>query len=62
MNIMNQSDFINRLKKTYKQRAKWARKQGICAYRLYHRDIPDVPVIVDIYNEDIVLWVSLEKR
>ena len=59
---MNESDFINRLKKNFKQRAKWARKQGVYAYRLYHRDIPDVPVIVDIYNDEIVLWVSPRKK
>ena len=42
--------FSNRLKKKYKELRKWARKNRICCYRLYDRDIPEVPVSLDLYE------------
>ena len=40
----------NRLKKRYKELRKWARKNRISCYRLYDRDIPEVPVSLDLYE------------
>ena len=40
----------NRLAKKYKLLKKWARKERITCYRLYDRDIPEVPVAVDLYE------------
>jgi 23S rRNA (cytosine1962-C5)-methyltransferase len=31
--------------------AKWARKQGISCFRLYEKDIPEFPMIVDWYGD-----------
>ncbi len=42
--------FSNRLKKKYKELRKWARKNRISCYRLYDRDIPEVPVSLDLYE------------
>lgn len=42
--------FANRLSKRFKQLRKWARKNRITCYRLYDRDIPEVPVAVDLYE------------
>lgn len=42
--------FANRLKKKYKELRKWARKNRITCYRLYDRDIPEVPVSLDLYE------------
>ena len=42
--------FGNRLKKKYKELRKWARKNRISSYRLYDRDIPEVPVSFDLYE------------
>ncbi|MDR3174841.1 MAG: class I SAM-dependent methyltransferase [Treponema sp.] len=44
----------NRLRKRHKHLAKWARKQGIGAYRLYDRDIPEIPLVIDLYQGQIV--------
>lgn len=44
--------FYNRIKKRYKHLRKYAKRCGICAYRLYDKDIPEVPVAVDIYIEE----------
>ena len=42
--------FTNRLRKRYKELRKWARKNRISCYRLYDRDIPEVPVSLDLYE------------
>ena len=48
--------FSNRLSKQYKSLKKWARKERIMCYRLYDKDIPEIPLAVDFYEllpEDI---------
>ncbi|UTC45894.1 methyltransferase domain-containing protein [Treponema vincentii] len=45
--------FYNRLVKRYKHLKKYARRLGVFAYRLYDRDIPEIPVAVDLYIEDV---------
>jgi len=42
--------FSNRLKKKYKEIRKWARKNRISCYRLYDRDIPEIPLSLDLYE------------
>lgn len=42
--------FANRLAKKYKQLRKWARRERVTCYRLYDRDIPEVPLAVDLYE------------
>ena len=42
--------FGNRLKKKYKELRKWARKNRVSCYRIYDRDIPEVPVSLDLYE------------
>lgn len=44
-------DFQNRLAKNHKHFAKWAKRVGTEAYRIYDRDIPQYPVAVDIYGD-----------
>ena len=44
--------FYNRLVKRYKHLKKYTRRLGIFAYRLYDKDIPEIPVSVDLYIED----------
>lgn len=40
----------NRLQKQYRQLKKWARKNQISSYRLYDRDIPEIPLCLDLYT------------
>lgn len=42
--------FENRLKKKYKELRKWARKNRITCYRMYDKDIPEIPVSLDLYE------------
>ena len=41
---------VNRVKKNAKHRRKWARREGITCYRLYDRDIPELPLVIDDYE------------
>ena len=40
----------NRIAKNFKQLRKWARKNLVSCYRLYDRDIPEIPLAVDLYE------------
>ena len=42
--------FSNRLAKKYRLLRKWARRERVTCYRLYDRDIPEVPLAVDLYE------------
>lgn len=48
--------FINRIKKNFTFLKKWAKKEKTNAFRIYDRDIPQYPYIVDYYNEYIVVY------
>ena len=42
----------NRLRKRYRHLSKWARRTGTGAFRLYDRDIPEIPLVLDFYREE----------
>ncbi len=42
--------FSNRLSKKYRTLRKWARKNRVSSYRLYDRDIPELPLAADVYE------------
>ncbi len=42
--------FANRLGKMARHRRRWPKRRGITCYRLYNRDIPEVPLAVDLYE------------
>lgn len=46
----------NRLEKNLKKLKPWAQRAKIEAYRIYDRDIPEYPYIVDIYGEFILVY------
>jgi len=43
--------FANRLKKRFRHLGKWARRTGTGAFRLYDRDIPEIPLVLDLYGD-----------
>ncbi|MHC6202716.1 class I SAM-dependent methyltransferase [Breznakiellaceae bacterium SP9] len=43
----------NRLSKRYKHLKKWAKRNNIEAFRLYDRDIPEIPLLLDLYGTAI---------
>ncbi len=52
----------NRLVNRFRHVAKWARRQGITCFRLYEKDIPEFPMIVDWYEGDVVAWFYHRTR
>lgn len=42
--------FVNRLKRKYKELRKQMRKNRVSCYRLYDRDIPEIPLSLDLYE------------
>lgn len=47
--------FRNRLTKVFRHLSKQAKRQGISSYRLYDRDLPEFPLIIDVYEDKIYL-------
>ncbi len=45
--------FAVRLKKRAKHLRRWPTKRGITCFRLYERDIPEIPLVVDIYEDSL---------
>ena len=43
--------FRSRLAKRARHLRRWPTKMGIACYRLYERDIPEVPLVVDRYED-----------
>lgn len=56
----------NRLLKRYKHLKKWAKRNNISCYRVYDKDIPEIPLAIDLY-EDVhtlktYIHISLYER
>jgi 23S rRNA G2069 N7-methylase RlmK/C1962 C5-methylase RlmI len=47
--------FANRVRKNARHLAKWARRTAVTCWRVYDRDIPEVPVTLDTYAGALVL-------
>ncbi len=52
----------NRFRRMHRHLRKWARRTGVTCYRLYEKDIPDQPLIVDWYDGDVVVWLYDRTR
>lgn len=46
----------NRLEKNFKKLKPWSERNKIEAFRLYDRDIPEYPYIVDIYKDQYLIY------
>ena len=47
--------FVNRVRKNARHLGKWARRENVTCWRVYDRDIPEVPVTLDTYEGALVL-------
>lgn len=45
--------FANRLRKNLKHLSKWAKREDVSAWRLYDKDIPELPFIVDLFGDRV---------
>ena len=46
----NSAQFAARLHKCYKERRKWAKREGVSCYRVYDADLPEYAVAIDLYE------------
>ena len=44
----NSQQFASRLRKVARERAKWARREGVSCYRIYDADLPDYACAIDV--------------
>jgi 23S rRNA (cytosine1962-C5)-methyltransferase len=51
----------NRLEKNHRKLKAWAGRHQIEAYRLYDRDIPEYPFIVDVYKDHFLIYDKSES-
>jgi 23S rRNA G2069 N7-methylase RlmK/C1962 C5-methylase RlmI len=47
--------FANRVKKNARHLGKWAKREAVTCWRVYDRDIPELPVTLDTYDGALVL-------
>lgn len=59
--MTNDSIIYNRIKKNYRKLAKFLKKEEIDAFRLYEKDIPEYPFIIDIYSNRAVIYEKGKK-
>ncbi len=51
----------NRIQKNLKKLKTYLTKGGIEAYRLYNKDIPEYPYLIDVYGKDAVIYEQGKK-
>jgi 23S rRNA (guanine2445-N2)-methyltransferase / 23S rRNA (guanine2069-N7)-methyltransferase len=47
--------FSNRLQKNLKHINKWVKRENPQCYRIYNEDLPEYPVIIDYYDDNIII-------
>ncbi len=52
---------LNKLEKNLKKLGPWATRAKIEAYRLYDKDIPEFPFLVDVYKDFVVIFDKTEE-
>jgi 23S rRNA (cytosine1962-C5)-methyltransferase len=56
------AQLANRLAKVQKERRRWAPSFGATCWRIYEKDLPDQPLIVDWYDGVAVVWLLDRTR
>ncbi len=59
---MDSTQLTNRIARVFKHRRKWAARSGVTCFRIYDRDIPDQPLVVDWYDGEAVVWTFDRTR
>ena len=52
----------NRLQRIYRHLRKWARRTDVTCFRVYEKDIPDQPLIVDWYDGRALVYAMHRKK
>jgi 23S rRNA G2069 N7-methylase RlmK/C1962 C5-methylase RlmI len=54
--------FANRLRKRARHLGRWARRRSISCYRIYDRDLPGAPLVIDRYDDAVHVAVFQRRR
>lgn len=54
--------FENRLLKVYKHKSKLAKRQNISCYRVYDHDLPEFPLVIELYEDKVYLAEYLRRH
>ena len=60
--VIDPQALANRVLKNQRALARWAKREGIEAYRLYDRDMPEFPLAIDRYADWLHVQVYERKR
>jgi 23S rRNA (cytosine1962-C5)-methyltransferase len=52
----------NRLERMHRHLRKWARRTGVTCYRLYEKDIPDQPLVIDWFEGRALVYAMHRKK
>ena len=52
----------NRIQKQYKIYNKWAKKEDLTCFRIYHKDLPNFPLTIDWIDNNTVCWIYNRTR
>jgi 23S rRNA (cytosine1962-C5)-methyltransferase len=55
-------DFENRLKKRFKHKAKWAKNNDVSCFRIYDKDLPDFPFVIDKFEDYLIMSIDVIKN
>ncbi|MBN2342269.1 MAG: class I SAM-dependent methyltransferase [Deltaproteobacteria bacterium] len=56
-----QADMLtNRVRKNQRRLKGWLKKTGVSCYRLYHTDIPEIPLLIDWYEGKLHVGVKIK--
>ena len=55
--VKEKGEFANRLLKNMKKMLKWAEREQVDCYRVYHSDLPDYNFSIDLYSK----WVHVQE-
>ena len=53
--------FANRLKKNLKHLSRWAKREGVKAYRVYDADLPEFSIAIDLYHCQEGLHIHIQE-
>jgi len=59
--MKNNSIIANRLIKNYKKLKSWTKQESIESFRLYEKDIPEYPYIIDVYKDYALIYEKGKK-
>lgn len=59
---MHAEELFNRIRKRFSFLKKWGKREGVTCFRVYERDLPDFPLILDWMDGVAIVWIYDRKK